>query len=61
MIIDQLIRFLPKSPANMFSNRSIYRRINELECSIAYIECLSVMFNETEFLKNRNVILYDQK
>ena len=50
MIIDQLIRFLPKSPANMFSNRSIYRRINELECSIAYIECLSVMFNETEFL-----------
>lgn len=45
----------------MFSNRAPYRRIKELECSIALIECLSVMFNETEFYKNRNDVLSHER
>jgi len=61
VIVNQLIRYLPKSPANMFSNRAPYRRIKELECSIALIECLSVMFNETEFYKNRNDVLSHER
>jgi hypothetical protein len=58
-----MIRYLPKSPANMKLGtiKAAERRINELECCIGLIECLSMMISETEFYQNRNEILSNKK
>ncbi len=63
LLVTQIARYLPKSPANMKSGstRAASRRIKELECCIALVESLSVMLSETEFYQNRNEVLAHEK
>ena len=61
MIIFELARYLPNSPADMKSNKAPSRRIKELECCIAYSEFLYLMFNETQFYTNRTDVISEEK
>ncbi len=63
LLVTQIVRYLPKSPANMTSGskKAASRRIKELECCVALVETLSMMLSETEFFQNRNEVLSHEK
>ena len=61
ILVAQILRYLPQSPANLKIAKAKHRRIQELESAILFVECLSVMINETEFYANRNEILSFEK
>lgn len=46
---------------NFEKNIFCHLLFTKTRCSIAFIECLSVMLSETEFYQNRNEILVNEK